>query len=85
MRLELIKIQTSTKLSSHTRKEKLHVCWIAQCRPKGCHDLFLFWCLQAVRGNLEAWLTDVLNRLPDQSILKLDELLPHNWKPAETK
>lgn len=28
------------------------------------------------------WLTDVLNRIQDHSILKLDELLPHKWKPA---
>jgi transposase len=35
--------------------------------------------------NPEAWLTDVLNRLPDHSILKLDELLPNNWKPATQK
>lgn len=32
--------------------------------------------------NPQAWLTDVLNRLPDHSILKLDELLPNNWKPV---
>ena len=35
--------------------------------------------------NPEAWLADVLNRLPDHSILKLDELLPNNWKPATLK
>lgn len=35
--------------------------------------------------NPEAWLTDVLNRLPDHSILKLDELLPNNWKPTTQK
>lgn len=29
------------------------------------------------------WLTDVLNRLPDQSMLRLGELLPTNWKPLE--
>lgn len=28
------------------------------------------------------WLTDVLNRIQDHSILELDELLPHKWKPA---
>jgi hypothetical protein len=30
--------------------------------------------------NPETWLTDVLNRLPDHSILRLSELLPINWK-----
>jgi hypothetical protein len=33
--------------------------------------------------NPEAWLTDVLNRLPDHSILRLSELLPVNWKAYE--
>lgn len=33
--------------------------------------------------NPQQWLTDVLNRLPDHSILKLDELLPNNWKPRQ--
>jgi transposase len=33
--------------------------------------------------NPNAWLTDVLNRLPDHSILRLGELLPINWKPIE--
>ena len=28
-----------------------------------------------------AWLTDVLTRLPDHSVLNLSELLPRNWKP----
>ena len=28
-----------------------------------------------------AWLTDVLTRLPDHSVLNLSELLPKNWKP----
>lgn len=35
--------------------------------------------------NPNAWLTDVLNRLPDHSIQKLDELLPINWKSSESK
>jgi len=35
--------------------------------------------------NPNAWLTDVLNRLPDQSIQRLSELLPMNWKPVENK
>ena len=30
-----------------------------------------------------AWLTDVLTRLPDHSVLRLNELLPVNWKPVE--
>ena len=29
------------------------------------------------------WLTDVLTRLPDHSVLRLSELLPRNWKPLE--
>jgi hypothetical protein len=33
--------------------------------------------------NPNAWLNDVLNRLPDHSILRLGELLPINWKPIE--
>ena len=33
--------------------------------------------------NPTAWLTDVLNRIPDHSVLRLSELLPGNWKPVE--
>jgi transposase len=33
--------------------------------------------------NPTVWLTDVLNRLPDHSVLRLSELLPKNWKPIE--
>ena len=29
------------------------------------------------------WLTDVFNRIPDHSALRLNELLPANWKPIE--
>jgi transposase len=32
--------------------------------------------------NPTIWLTDVLNRIQDHSILKLDELLPDKWEPA---
>jgi len=28
-----------------------------------------------------AWFQDVLSRIPEQSITRLSELLPHNWKP----
>jgi transposase len=30
-----------------------------------------------------AWFHDVLSRLPAHSIARLDELLPHNWKPLD--
>ncbi len=30
--------------------------------------------------NPQEWLTDILNRIQDHNIQKLDELLPHNWK-----
>ena len=30
--------------------------------------------------NPQEWLTDILNRILDHNIQKLDELLPHNWK-----
>ena len=33
--------------------------------------------------NPTEWLTDVLNRLPNHSVLRLRELLPGNWKPVE--
>ncbi|GAB6012540.1 type I restriction-modification system subunit M N-terminal domain-containing protein [Viscerimonas tarda] len=33
--------------------------------------------------NPSIWLTDVLNRIQDHSILKLDELLPHKWEPVK--
>ena len=29
-----------------------------------------------------AWFRDVLSRIPVHSITRLNELLPHNWKPA---
>jgi len=35
--------------------------------------------------NPTEWLTDVLERLPDHSILKLHELLPCNWKPNQRR
>lgn len=31
-----------------------------------------------------AWLTDVLNRIPDHKANKLSELLPQNWKPLSS-
>ena len=34
-------------------------------------------------GNVaEAWLADVLDRIQDHKINRIDELLPWNWKPA---
>ena len=33
--------------------------------------------------NPRDWLTDVLSRLPDHPISRIDELLPHRWTPAE--
>jgi len=35
--------------------------------------------------NPEAWLTDVLGRIPDHSAQRLDELLPMNWKQTKQK
>lgn len=35
--------------------------------------------------NPTIWLTDVLDRIQDQSILRLDELLPHKWEPVLNK
>ncbi|WP_151732729.1 transposase domain-containing protein, partial [Acinetobacter ursingii] len=29
-----------------------------------------------------AYLTDVLRRLPTHKMKDIEELLPHNWKPA---
>lgn len=44
----------------------------------------LFATCKAHNINPEEWLKDVLNRLPDHSIQKLEELLPHLWKPAQS-
>jgi transposase len=35
------------------------------------------------RSSIEpfAWFRDVLSRIPEHSITRLSELLPHNWKP----
>lgn len=33
----------------------------------------------------QAWLTDVLDRLPDHKITRVDELLPWNWKALLTE
>ena len=32
--------------------------------------------------NPEAWLADVLDRIQDHKINRIDELLPWNWKPG---
>lgn len=34
--------------------------------------------------NPHEWLTDVLNRIPTHPVNKLEELLPHKWKPRTT-
>ena len=34
-------------------------------------------------GNPQTWLTDVLSRIPDHSINKIDEILPWKFKPAD--
>jgi len=34
--------------------------------------------------NPHTWLCDVINRIPEHKANKLDELLPHNWKPLNT-
>jgi len=31
--------------------------------------------------NPHTWLCDVINRIPEHKAYKLQELLPHNWKP----
>ena len=43
----------------------------------------LMGCCKMAGVNPLAWLTDVLNRLPDHSAQRLEELLPINWKPIE--
>jgi len=30
----------------------------------------------------EMWLTDVLNRIKDYKVSRLEELMPHNWNPG---
>jgi len=30
----------------------------------------------------EKWLIDVLNRINDHKVSRLEELMPQNWKPA---
>ena len=34
--------------------------------------------------NPESYLADILDRLPDHKINRLEELVPWNWKPAES-
>ena len=43
----------------------------------------LMGCCKLAGVNPLEWLTDVLNRLPDHSIQRLEELLPINWKPQK--
>jgi len=33
----------------------------------------------------QAWLADVLARIAEHSVQKLDELLPWNWRPLNTQ
>ena len=40
----------------------------------------LFGSCQVNNVNPQEWLTDVLNRIQDQNIQKIDELLPHLWQ-----
>jgi transposase len=39
-----------------------------------------FACCKACGVNPYEWLVDVMNRIPNHSILKLDEMLPNKWK-----
>ena len=34
---------------------------------------------------LDAYLSDVLKRLPIHKVTKIEELLPHRWKPNQIK
>ncbi|MCK9411140.1 MAG: IS66 family transposase [Prolixibacteraceae bacterium] len=43
----------------------------------------LMGCCKLAGVNPLEWLTDVLNRLPDHSAKRIEELLPINWKPIE--
>jgi transposase len=42
----------------------------------------LLGCCKLAEVNPMAWLANVLNRLPDHSVLRLRELLPTNWTPS---
>jgi hypothetical protein len=35
--------------------------------------------------NPESWLTDVIARIADHPINRIDELLPWNWRPPQTQ
>jgi hypothetical protein len=51
-------------------------------RPSRCAMLSLRACQQTAKLNdidPQAWLADVLGRINDQSIHRLDELLPWSW------
>jgi transposase len=39
---------------------------------------------KSARINPSAWFRDVLIRIADHPITKLDELMPHNWAPAKS-
>lgn len=48
-----------------------------------CHAMMYSFFASCKLNNLDgqAWLEDVLNRLPDHPINQIEELLPVNWKP----
>jgi len=56
----------------------------ASCRALGKRDATTAQADQAARLNdvdLEAWLADVIARIADHPINRVDQLLPWNWSP----
>ena len=55
----------------------------------GCRAAAIYTLIETAKLNdvdPQAWLTDVLARLPGHLVTRIDELMPWNWKQAhETK
>jgi hypothetical protein len=52
-----------------------------ECFASPCFWTGMASCTRGELANTDAWLTDVITRIADHPINKIDELLPWRWQP----